>query len=169
MSKTPRKLLTLFGEFIVEFNLIENHLKEFLGSLVEDELIAHILVSNQSFDFIHKRVNAIFNELIDKKNLKDRWGKIYKKLKPLQDIRNDIAHSTVDINPENKNEFVLFRYNETQILKFSQRAAFYSKSDLIIKIKEMKKLNTQLRDLFHTTYLDYTDSIFVRTPKNSIR
>ena len=132
-----------------------------LTSLIDNNAIGHLVIMHQSLEFVLKRVDVIFKELIENEQLKKRWLNIHPLIKKIKIIRNDVAHSSCDINPEDKNEFILVRFSETETLKLSQRERFYTIKELISDISKLKKTNIRLGYLFHTTYGKYTNSLFV--------
>ena len=85
-NKIPKKVYSLIGEFIVQFNVMDFKFKHFLSSFIEDELIGYLIASNQSFDFTKKRVNSIYAQLIEDKELKERWSALQAEISELANI-----------------------------------------------------------------------------------
>jgi hypothetical protein len=162
MTRIPKKIFALFGEFIHEFNFLDFQCKSILVDLFDDKRIGHILVMHQNFDFVIKRVDKVFELIIDDPKLRKRWKVIYPKLKKFQELRNDVSHSHCDINPENKNEFILTRFSEKETLRLTQKSALFEINDLTKGIRDLKKINLQVKHLFHSTFIKHTGVVFVR-------
>ncbi len=160
MIKIPRKVLADFGDFIVQHNKMDYKLKMFLAGFVEDNLIGHLLVGHQNFVFIKKRVNSIFEHMIEDSTLKQRWKGLQTEMTELNEIRNDIAHSIVDYDPKAKELFLLTRFSEKSVLHFSQKERFYEFSELKSYVARQKKLNTKLSFFFHTTFKKHHEIVF---------
>lgn len=157
MIKIPRSILALFGEFIVEHNQMDFKLKMFLSSFVEDESIGHLLVSSQPFEFVKKRVNSVFKKIIEDEKLTQRWDVLQEEISQLNEVRNDIAHSVIDIDPDTRKLFVMTRFTESTVLKLGQRDKLYELSDLKAYVSRLKKINRKLSYLFHTTFRKHHD------------
>jgi hypothetical protein len=159
-NKIPKKVYSLIGEFIVQFNVMDFKFKHFLSSFIEDELIGYLIASNQSFDFTKKRVNSIYAQLIVDKELKERWETLQTEISELANIRNDFAHSIIDFDNVSKSQFLMTRYSENKVLKFSSRQVLYSIDDVKSFISRMKKTNRKISYLFHTTFRKYNDVVY---------
>jgi hypothetical protein len=160
MSKIPSYILATFGEFIVQHNKMDFKCKMFLASFVENDMIGHLLTSNQNFEFIRKRINSIYEHLIENDKLANRWEKLQKDMTLLNEVRNDIAHSIIDLEPSRKKIFVLSRFTEKSVLKFSTKDKLYKYSELKKLVSKQKNINRKLGYLFHTTYKEYNDIVF---------
>lgn len=164
MNKIPRTILSLFGEFIVEHNKMDYKLKQFLAGFVEDEMIGHLLTSSQAFEFVKKRVNSIYKHIIEDESLTQRWENLQGEMHNLNEVRNDIAHSVIDIDPVTKKIFVMTRFTENAVLKFGQKDKLYELSDLKGYVSRLKKLNRKLSFLLHTTYKKHHDIVYYSGP-----
>lgn len=164
MANIPRTILATFGEFIVEHNKMDYKLKSFLASFVEDELVGHLLTASQPFEFVRRRVNSIYNHLIDplenSEDLIERWNKLQPEIKDINEIRNDIAHSIINLDTKTHKTILLTRFTENSVLKFSQKDTVYSITDLKKFVTRLKKLNRQLSYLLHSTYKRHNDIIY---------
>jgi hypothetical protein len=159
-NKIPKSVYALIGEFVVQFNVLDFKFKHFLSSFIEDEMIGYLIASNQSFDFTKKRVNSIYQQLIDDEKLKERWNAVQQEIQDLANIRNDFAHSIIDFDNVSKSQFVLTRYSENQVLKFSSRQILYTVEDVKMHLSRIKKLNTKIGYLFHSTFRKYNDVVY---------
>lgn len=158
--RLPKRLYSLFGEYIVLFNTIDFKFKNFLSALVEDDSIGHILTASQSFDYVRKRINVLFNEIIENPDLKNRWNDLQPEIQKLSEIRNDIAHAYIDFDNVEKDKFLITRFSETKALKLSARQELYYTKDIENFIIQLKKINKQVSFLFHSTYKEYMDIIY---------
>ena len=118
MANIPRTILATFGEFILEHNKMDYKLKSFLASFVEDELVGHLLTASQPFEFVRRRVNSIYNHLIDplenSEDLIERWNKLQPEIKDINEIRNDIAHSIINLDTKTHKTILLTRFTKIQ-------------------------------------------------------
>jgi len=159
-NKIPKSVYALIGEFIVQFNVLDFKFKHFLSSFIEDEMIGYLIASNQSFEFTKKRVNSIYKQLVEDEKLKERWINLQQEIKDMSDVRNDFAHSIIDFDNVSKSQFFLTRYSENQVLKFSSRQISYTLEDVKNNISRIRKLNTKIGYLFHSTFRKYNDVVY---------
>lgn len=160
-KKIPAKFYAAFGEFIVAYNSTDNMLKNFLMYLIDSEDIATLLVSNQSFEMIRKRVDAVFKHLIEDEILLKRWSELNKEIVSLTEIRSDIAHAIIDFDHETKQQFVMIRYSEKSVLNFKVKTNYYTFNDLKTYIKRINILNSKLRYLLHSAVKDQLGYIYI--------
>ena len=164
MATIPRTILATFGEFIVEHNKMDYKLKSFLASFVEDELVGHLLTASQSFEFVRKRVNSLYNHFIEplenSDDLIERWNLLQPEIKEINEIRNDIAHSIINLDNKTNKTILLTRFTENSVLKFSQKDMVYDTKDLKKFVTRLKKLNRQLSNLLHSTYKRHNNIIY---------
>lgn len=162
MTKIPRSVLALFGEFIVEHNKMDYKLKKFLIFLLEEnESLGILFVSNQGFEYVKKRVAAVYKHVIDNPALLARWKALEPEITQLTEIRNDIAHSIIDIDPDTRKLMVLSRYSESSVMKnLGSKDTLYELSDLKLSLTKQKEINRKLGYLLHTTYKEYSGAIF---------
>ncbi len=147
----------MIGEFIVRFNLMDFTFKHFLSSFIEDEMIGYLLTTSQSFEITQKRIDSIYKQLINDTELTERWGALQTEIKALQNIRNDFAHGLIDFDNITKEQFHVTRYSENKVLKFDSRKELYTLTEVKDAISRMKKLNTKIGYIFHTTFMKHQD------------
>ena len=143
---------------------MDHKLKHFLAGFVEDQRIGHLLTSSQAFEFIKKRVNSVYKHIIEDNALTKRWDDLQGEMAELNEVRNDIAHSTIDIDPDSKEFLVMTRFTEHTVLKLGQKAKSYELSALKAYVSRLKKLNRKLSFLLHTTYKKHHDIIYYNGP-----